>query len=506
MSGEPPAIQRALGFGDRIAVVDDSGSYSYRDLDDASARVAGRLHGLRASREASGLRGARVALLVPPSFHFIAALWGVWRAGGIAVPLALSHPPAELAYVLDDCGVDVALVDPELEARLRPPSAGRRLALLRVADAITHRRSPGAAVDVDCGALILYTSGTTGRPKGVVLSHRNIQAQVETLVVAWRWSREDRILEMLPLHHVHGLINIFACALWTGAVCEVLPRFDAGRVWNRILAGDLTLLMAVPTVYVRLIQTWEGADSERREALSRAAGRLRLMVSGSAALPVPVLERWREITGHVLLERYGMTEIGMALSNPYNGARIPGAVGSPLPGVAVRLVDEAGRPVANSQPGEIEVRGPTVFREYWQRPEATREAFRDGWFRTGDIAIAEAGVYRILGRQSVDIIKCGGEKVSALEIETMLLAHPSIAECAVVGLDDPEWGQRVAAAVVLADSRDLDLESLRGWARERMAIYKVPSRLRCLARLPRNAMGKVTKPAVVEVFAERWID
>ena len=374
---------------------------------------------------------------------------------------------------------------------------------------ILDRPGADASVEValDQGAMILYTSGTTGRPKGVVLSHGNIQAQVETLVAAWRWNSDDRILETLPLHHVHGLINIIACALWSGAVCEILPRFDAERVWERILSRQLSLFMAVPTIYVRLIRCWEEADAARREALSRAAGDLRLMVSGSAALPVPVLDRWRQITGQVLLERYGMTEIGMALSNPYDGSRLPGAVGSPLPGVDVRLVDEAGRPVPVGQPGEIEVRGRTVFRHYWRRPDATREAFRDGWFQTGDMAVAdEAGVYRILGRQSVDIIKCGGEKISALEIETVLLAHPDVDECAVVGLDDAEWGQRVAAALVLADGRSLDLETLRAWARERLAIFKVPSRILCLERLPRNAMGKVTKPAVVEVLAGAWLD
>ena len=172
-----------------------------------------------------------------------------------------------------------------------------------------------------------------------------------------------------------GLINVIACALWTGAVCEILPRFDAERVWRRIASGQLTLFMAVPTIYVRLIKAWEEAGDEQRQELSRAAEQLRLMVSGSAALPVPVLERWREITGHVLLERYGMTEIGMALSNPYDGERVPGAVGSPLPGVDVRLVDSDGQAVAEGTPGEIVVRGPGIFGEYWQRPDATHEAF-----------------------------------------------------------------------------------------------------------------------------------
>jgi malonyl-CoA/methylmalonyl-CoA synthetase len=224
------------------------------------------------------------------------------------------------------------------------------------------------------------------------------------------------------------------------------------------------------------------------------------MVSGSAALPVSTLQRWKEISGHVLLERYGMTEIGMALSNPLRGERVPGSVGTPLPGVAVRLVESHGEPVPPGTPGEIEVRGPGVFAEYWGKPEATREAFRDGWFRSGDTAVVENGIYRILGRTSIDILKTGGHKVSALEIEEALRQHPAVAECAIVGIPDAEWGERVAAAVALRDGHALDLHSLRSWTKELLAAHKVPSRLLVLETLPRNAMGKVMKPVLKELF------
>ena len=226
------------------------------------------------------------------------------------------------------------------------------------------------------------------------------------------------------------------------------------------------------------------------------------MVSGSAALPVSTLERWREITSHTLLERYGMTEIGMALSNPYRGERVPGSVGRPLPGVDVRLVSDDGEDAAAGMPGGIEVRGDNVFVEYWGKPEATREAFRDGWFRTGDTAVVENSVYRILGRTNVDILKTGGHKVSALEIEETLREHPAVVECAVVGVPDDEWGERVAVALVCKGENMPDLEQLRAWAKERMAVHKIPSRLLVLDALPRNAMGKVTKPAVRALFEE----
>jgi malonyl-CoA/methylmalonyl-CoA synthetase len=224
------------------------------------------------------------------------------------------------------------------------------------------------------------------------------------------------------------------------------------------------------------------------------------MMSGSAALPIQTLERWREITGHTLLERYGMTELGMALSNPLSGERRPGFVGQPLPGVDVRLVDEEGHDVEEGTPGELEVRGPAVCLEYWQRPDDTRDAFRDGWFRTGDVAVWEHGSFRLLGRSNVDIIKTGGFKVSALEIEEILRTHPAIAECAVVGVHDEDWGERVSAAVELRNGASLSLDELQQWAKVQLAPYKVPRALQAVPALPRNAMGKVVKPEVAGLF------
>ena len=348
--------------------------------------------------------------------------------------------------------------------------------------------------------MILYTSGTSNRPKGVVTTHANITGQIMSLVKAWEWSPDDCILLCLPLHHVHGIINVVSCALWAGATCQVLPRFDANAVWDSIASGSLTLFMAVPTIYTKLIAAWDAASPERREVLTRGCAGMRLMVSGSAALPVSTLHRWKEISGHTLLERYGMTEIGMALSNPLHGERIPGSVGKPLPGVEVQLVGEDGNPVSSGTAGEIEVRGPGVFKEYWDRPEETLAAFRAGWFRSGDTAVVENGVYRILGRTSSDILKTGGHKLSALEIEEVLRQHPAITECAVVGVPDAEWGERVSAAVVLHEGQMLDLPSLRAWALKLMARHKVPSLLLVLDALPRNAMGKVVKPSVVRLF------
>jgi len=281
----------------------------------------------------------------------------------------------------------------------------------------------------------------------------------------------------------------------------MLPAFDAAAVMDRIGSGDLTLYMAVPTIYHRLIAYLEDMPPHQLERFEVGAAAVRLMVSGSAALPVPVLERWRELSGHTLLERYGMTEIGMALSNPYEGERVPGSVGSPLPGVEVRLANDEDSPVQPGEAGEIQVVGPNVFLEYWERPEDTAAAFtEDGWFRTGDTATLDDGRFRILGRTSVDILKTGGEKVSALEIEEVLLGHPAVSEVAVVGVDDPEWGDRVVAVVVPREA--VDPEGLRDWVRDRLAPHKVPKQIHFVDSLPRNALGKTMKPRVVEMLSE----
>lgn len=491
----PPLLARAAQWYGGTAIVDALGTYTYGDLLEASGRVATALLSGR-----HDLREDRVAFLIAPGFPWVAVQWGVWRAGGIAVPLPLHAPPSELEYYAADTQAATLIADtPNREALVHAGAAGS--ITVRSYDEVLARE-PAALPNVaaERRAMILYTSGTTSRPKGVVTTHANITAQITSLTDAWEWSADDRIVLCLPLHHVHGIINVVSCALWSGAVCRMLPRFDADRVWDQFASETLTLFMAVPTIYVKLIAAWEASPPERRAKMSEAAAQLRLMVSGSAALPVSTLERWREITGHTLLERYGMTEIGMALSNPYRGERIPGSVGTPLPGVEVRLVDESGRKVLPGTLGEIEIRGANVFSEYWRRPEATRDAFRDGWFLTGDTAVVENGAYRILGRTNIDILKTGGEKVSALEIEETLREHPAIAECAVVGVPDLEWGERVGAALVLREGDSVDLEGLRAWARERLAIHKVPSRLLLLEALPRNTMGKVTKPAVRALF------
>ncbi len=489
-------LRRAQAHDTRIAFRAGSGATSYRELVRRSAAIAGRL--LDGGHD---LAGERIAFTAPAGADYAALQWGIWRAGAIAVPLNHAATTPELQHVLHTAGVRRVL------CAQAPGAALMDAAAITDAHCIALDASDGAVtcslpeIDPARGAMIVFTSGTTSKPKGVVSTHGMIRAQIETLVSAWEWQPGDCIPLFLPLHHVHGIINVLGCALWSGACVEPFDGFAQERILQRVREQAYSVFMAVPTIYVRLIQALETMDEAPRQTSCAAFGRMRLMVSGSAALPANIHARWQELTGQRLLERYGMTEIGMALSNPLHGERRPGSVGLPLPGVAVRLVSERGEPIAGEDlPGEIQVRGPGVFAEYWDNPQASAQAFVDGWFRTGDVAVREQGYYRIMGRQSVDIIKSAGYKLSALEIENVLLAHPKIAECAVFGLDDPTWGEVVAVAAVLRANATLELEELQRWCTERLSAYKQPRRLRTLSSLPRNTMGKVLKPGLKELF------
>jgi malonyl-CoA/methylmalonyl-CoA synthetase len=510
----PHLVHGAIAFGERPAIHDVAGTTSYAALHDRAARIAAALRDAvptarraidagSAPQLADDLAESRIALLAAPGAPWVAATFGIWAAGGIAVPLAPQHPVAEWQYAADDADIAAILADAAHADAIAPVAAARGVPLL-VLDTIDAAARAMPIVAPARRAMILYTSGTTGRPKGVVHTHGSLAAQVAALVDAWGWTADDHALLVLPLHHVHGIVNVTLTALGAGAQLTMHPRFDAIATWEALASGAITTLHAVPTIWARLLTAWDAADATTQRRWQAAVRALRLIVSGSAALPVSVLERWRTLSGQVLLERYGMTELGMALSNPLAGVRVPGHVGQPLPGVALRAVDDAGTPVADGTPGELEVRGPAVMREYWRREAETARAFRDGWFRTGDVGVLESTAggpsWRLLGRQSTDILKSGGEKVSALEIEEVLREHPAVAECAVVGLADAEWGERVAAAVELRDGATLTLEALRTFLKARLAPYKVPVALVTPAALPRNAMGKVIKAEVRALF------
>ena len=481
---------------DKVALVEGDKAFTYAQIEHCIVYFAS---GLLAGR--GDLKEARVAFLIPAGVDYVTVLHGVWRAGGIAIPLNVASAESEWEHCLTSAGVTQVIADKQTFESIAGLCDRLSIPISTVSDTLTDSVSPLPELSTTRRAMIVFTSGTTSKPKGAVTTHGNIAAQIETLITAWEWHADDVIPLFLPLHHVHGIINVLSCALWAGATVYAMPRLDLTALCAQIAADTFSVFMAVPTIYVKLIDHLEKLEDEEVEGICEGFANMRLNVSGSAACPVEVFEEWRDLTGQMLLERYGMTEMGMALSNPYRGERRPGYVGQALPDVAVRLVDEEGGIVTEEgTPGEIRIQSPTVFLEYWGNAEATEASFAEGWFCTGDIAVIEDGSYRIMGRSSVDIIKSGGYKLSALEIESTLLAHPQIAEVAVVGIADRTWGEAVAAVVALKGDDDMTLENLRGWCDGKLSSYKVPKQLRVVDALPRNAMGKVVKPSLKPLF------
>jgi len=474
----------------KIALVEGDHQYSYAEV---NQRINSFATGLLAGH--ADLQEERIAFFLPASLEYVTVMHGVWRAGGIAVPLNVASAVAELEHYLSSASVTRLVTNADYQASLKELCQQLDIELLEVGDLLVEQEGILPQVSPERRALMLFTSGTTSKPKGVVSTHNTVKAQITTLVKSWEWSHDDVIPLFLPLHHIHGIINILSCGLWAGARVHLYSKFDIPRITDEVILGTFNLFMAVPTIYVKLIQYFDSIDQARVKKICEGFASMRLMISGSAACPVNLFEQWQALTGQVLLERYGMTEIGMGISNPYNGERRAGYVGQPLPGVDIQLFDENDLPVdGEGVPGEIRVRGNNVFLEYWNNPKATEESFIEGWFCTGDVGIIEDGYYRIMGRSSIDIIKSGGYKLSALEIEGVLLTNESIREVAVIGVEDDTWGESVMAIVVLKESASLDHEQLKQWCEGKMSSYKIPKGLRIIDALPRNAMGKVTKP------------
>lgn len=468
----------AHGTDDRTAILDEAPT-TYRSLVARARAIAGAL-------APASLDGERVALLVHPGADFVAAFFGVLLAGGTVVVLSPLHPVPETRYFVTDAGVRRVLFSPA-HAELAAPLAG--LATLVPVAECTGAPAAWPATE-SAPALQLYTSGTTGKPKGAVLTHGNLGVQQRVLGEAWGFGAGDTLLHALPLHHMHGLCIALMTAIGAGATVR-MRAFDAVKIWDEL--ADATSFMAVPAMYHRLFLAFDAAPAETQARWAASAKALRLATSGSAALPTTLAARWRAITGTIPLERFGMTEIGVGLTNALHGARFPGSVGLPPATVETRIVDEQGN---DTEMGELLVRGPSVFAGYHGRPEETAKAFTDGWFRTGDTvtrdATSDGAPFRILGRSSVDILKSGGYKLSALEIEEALREHAAVGEVAVVGIADEAWGDRVVAAVVLRGA--CTAGELRAFAKERLAGYKVPKDIHFVDELPKNALGKVVKP------------
>jgi len=454
----PAAVARGLDIADAVRI--DGATLSRSDLVGGATSVAERIAGAQ-----------RVAVLATPTASTVLAVVGCLIAGVPVVPVPSDVGAAERRHILTDSGAQAWL------GELPDETEGLPHVPVRLHARSWHRYQEPAP---DATALVIYTSGTTGPPKGVVISRRAIAADIDALAQAWQWTPDDTLVHGLPLFHVHGL---------------VLGLLGSLRIGNRLVhTGRPTpeayaeargsMYFGVPTVWSRIV-----GDQNAAKALAPA----RLLVSGSAPLPVPVFDELVRLTGHAPVERYGSTEALIALSTLADGERRPGWVGLPLAGVSSRLVDDDGAEVSHDGEtiGRLQIRSPMLFDGYLNRPEATADVFdADGWYRTGDVAVVDgSGMHRIVGRESVDLIKSGGFRVGAGEIETALLGHAGVSEVAVVGVPDDDLGQRIVAFVV-GDAEPADLID---FVAQQLSVHKRPREVRIVAALPRNAMGKVLK-------------
>lgn len=469
----------------------------------------------RASAYATGLRaqgverGERVAVILETSLELVVALLGHYMLGVVHVPVNTRYGDVEVAHILSDSGASAVLVDraDKLElvrehAHIKRVVVGELECEAGGDEALFTQLCARAgevtwsARDEDV-AMFIYTSGTTGASKGVVLTHAMILSGIDNLTRLWRWHEEDVLVLALPLFHVHGLCIGVHGTLLRGCHAVLQPRFEPGRVAQAIDEGG-TIFMGVPTMYTRLVRAMED-DPALAASLSKAA----LFTSGSAALSAQVFERFEALTGHRILERYGMSETMLTVSNPYEPERRkPGTIGFAVPGCEVCVVDDELQQCAPGEVGQLVVRGESVTRGYWQNEAKTAESFRAGWFLTGDAArYDEQGYIVHVGRRSVDVLKSGGYKISAREIEEVLLRHPQVEEAAVVGIPDEEWGQRIGAALVVSQGARQDeaywLAELEQFVAGKLADYKRPRQLVLLAELPRNALGKIQKHRLV---------
>lgn len=479
----------------------DGRSWTYGDMLALSGRIASAL-------DALGVRpGDRVAVQVEKSTEALMLYLACLRAGAVYLPLNTAYTLAELDYFIGDAEPRVVVCAPAAKEGIAKLAAGHSAhvetldgngggSLMELAG-----KEPSDFTDAHRGpddlAAILYTSGTTGRSKGAMLTHDNLLSNALTLRDCWRFTAEDRLIHALPIFHTHGLFVASNITLLAGASMYFLPKFDADEVLR--LMPRATAMMGVPTFYVRLVQH----PGLTREATTN----MRLFVSGSAPLLAETHRAFKEMTGHAILERYGMTETNMNTSNPYDGERIAGTVGFPLPGVSLRVTDpESGKPLAQGETGMIEVKGPNVFKGYWRMPEKTQAEFRaDGFFITGDLGkVDERSYVHIVGRGK-DLVISGGYNIYPKEVESEIDQMPGVVETAVIGVPHPDFGEGVTAVVVKKAGAVLDERAVLDGLKDRLARYKQPKRVIFVDDLPRNTMGKVQKNVLRERYADLYV-
>ncbi|CDW89144.1 long-chain fatty acid--ligase [Stylonychia lemnae] len=499
-------LKKIKKFNQRVAIIDKNGKFTYEQLLNNSLNLSSQMQNIINQQQKQDQSLKKILFLTDPDINYASVQLATWGMKGVTVPMSIKMTPSEAEYYIQDSQADLIVTQPHYEDRFRTIQEFKNIPMI-ILNKLNLNESnlelPQTSDQDD--NMILYTSGTTGKPKGVVHKFKSIKSQIEILSEAWGWSQDDKILNVLPLHHLHGILNVVNCALWNGAQLEMHDKFDTKAVWSALLRSrddplSLSLFMAVPTIYYNLIKYYDDHEGQinslDQNELKQRLQRLRLMISGSASLPEPVMARWESISGHTLLERFGMTELGMALSNPLNGTRRSGYVGYPLPHIKAALKDlEKGNIIEegiNDKEGELLIQSPCMFDRYLNKEKETAESFTDdGWFKTGDCAIS---------RLSQDIIKKSGYKISALEIENRLLQNSEVAEVAVFGIPDEKHGEEIACMLVPKSKTNYDSKILENYCEEHLSSYKIPRKWITVEEIPKNAMGKVNKKELKKVF------
>lgn len=487
-----PFLSQLIGHPvDSVAVIDETGEHTYGELLEQARALSSVL------KQEVDADHPFVAFLAGRDAVSVVSLLAIWLAEGIAVPLDPLMPVPEWEWRIRDVDARCLVYAPDSEgdAYYLMQRCG-----IKILKATGHEAAPPGlmALDQQKEAVVIYTSGTSRYPRGVVHTFGSVEAQVKTLCQAWQWSPEDRLLHVLPIAHIHGLVCGLLCTLAAGASCLLMPAFKTEKVWEQLASRRFTLFTAVPTIYRYMLDAWDKSAEVQQRSWQDGARTLRLAIVGSSPLPPTVHSQWLRLADKPLLTRYGLTETGMVLSQQEHGERRPECLGSPLPGVSVRLVDESGNEV--NDVGELEVRSPQMFKGYHGKADLNQQAFNHGWFRTGDMAMLEQGQYRFLGKRNIDIIKTGGYRVSALEIEARLDAHPGIRECAILGTPCDRLGEAICACVVPV-SRHINLKEIREWLCTEVASYKLPTKMTLLEKLPRTPLGKVDKQGLKRVLS-----
>ena len=490
--------EKAQILGPKTAVQINKQETSFADLDRQVTKAAAVLKDLNIGK------GDRVAFLLPKGLMFIELYLATLGLGAIALPLNPAYRPEEISYFLSDSESSLVIIHSEKQAEMRPvlkqipslqvlvidrevPQTYYYPGLLKESLAGPGPSYPTRGEDV---ALLCYTSGTTGRSKGAMITHENLIENMKALNLAWRWTDQDKLLHVLPLFHIHGLTVALHGGLYAGSTLIMRERFDPLETWQILEQERCTMLMAVPTIYQRLSLTWD--TLERKPNLET----VRVFISGSAPLAEPLFHRFQKQTGHSLLERYGMTEAGMIASNPYDPKlRKVKSVGYPLGGVAVRIIGKEGRDVKPGEVGEVWIKGNNVFKGYWNQPEKTAESFEEGWFKSGDLGYQDPqdSLRLYLAGRARELIITGGYNVYPKEIENILEDHAAVQEAAVFGLTDEDFGEQVTAAVVLREGRSLEASELIQFCKTRLVGYKCPQKIFFRSALPHNSMGKLQK-------------